>query len=119
MENLLYRYTDDKGIQIILGDFGGIYKLNPIKNEYMKISYNDKSNYEKIITWAIGIITLQLLGHDDVVKNLSDNIKQYPNTKVDYHEFNDIIIKTICPHTDRFTINELKESLFNKINSSQ
>jgi serine/threonine protein kinase len=146
MENILFRYTNN-GIEIILADLGSAFKLQ----EFPIISYppyefimneNDKDFKEvglrvihpygqnklleknSLISWGIGILTLQLLSvyiedlnnrHPEILKLLGttsdDYIKKNVHDKIinnlNTHNYAFIIYNTLCSYKNRWDLTKI------------
>ena len=83
MKNILYRNTDN-GIQIILGDIGGVVTEDEesfstyFPYEYKLIKYEKLEEKKSIISWGIGILILSLLNisHKKINnRNINNNVK--------------------------------------------
>ena len=147
MGNILYRNTDN-GIQIILGDIGGAAKIyEPSIRTYAPYEYiNSRDNpyqnnfmlqKKSIISWAIGILILDLLeishnhlnnSHPDVLKKIMENggiTTTTENTYIKYHvdhiiillqqkghsDIIDLIKKTLCNSNDRDDLAKILDKL--------
>ena len=120
MENIFYKMTND-GIRIILGDLGSISKIGESYTcTYFPPENRENPPTEKTISWGIGILILQLLGRDDIVRNvcyvyieneekrsLESNLTTLYN-----NEFISIIRRTICDDKIRCGLGELKDLIF-------
>ena len=146
MGNILYRNTDN-GIQIILGDIGGAAKINePSIRTYAPYEYiNSRDNpyqnnfmlqKKSIISWAIGILILDLLEishsslnniHINVLEKImkyggiTSGENQYIKHNVDkiisllqqksHEDIIDLIKKTLCNSGNRDDLAKILDKL--------
>ncbi len=72
LQNILYKYDENKNIDVCIGDIGGICKKNTTYNDdfgpfYTYLPWEYRNNYnevkccEPVLVWTVGILIIQLL----------------------------------------------------------